>query len=73
LGTTIEQRLFLVRRRIGVDGSFEWYVLNGHTRRPVKGTYKTRAAAEVRRARLQAKHDQTHAAAMEKLARRWEL
>jgi hypothetical protein len=65
--------IFYVRRHTRADGSFKWYVLNGHTRRAVNGTFKTRAAAEVRRRILQAKHDQRHAAAMEKLARKWEL
>jgi hypothetical protein len=62
-----------VRRQIRADGSSEWYVLNGHTRRAVKGTFKTRAAAEVRRRKSQAEHDQKHAAAMQKLARRSQL
>jgi hypothetical protein len=65
--------LFYVRRHTREGGSSEWYVLNGHTRRAVKGTFKTRAAAEARRAKLQAKHDQTHADVMQKLARRWQL
>jgi len=34
------------------DGSFEWYVLNGHTRRPASKLFRTRAAE---RARLQVK------------------
>jgi hypothetical protein len=29
--------LFYVRRQTGADGSFEWYVLNGHTRRRASG------------------------------------
>jgi hypothetical protein len=64
--------LFYVRRHTREDGSSEWYVLNGHTRRPVKGTFKTQAAAEAQRAKLQTKHDQTYAIAMQKLARRWQ-
>jgi hypothetical protein len=67
--STIEQRLFHVRRRIGANGFSEWYVLNGHTRRPLKGTYRTWAAAEARRRMSQAKHDLKFAAAMKKLAR----
>ena len=43
-GATTEQRLFYVRRRSG--GSFEWYVLNGHSRRRARKTFKTKAAAE---------------------------
>jgi bifunctional non-homologous end joining protein LigD len=70
---TIEQRLFYVRRHTREDGSSEWYVLNGHTRRRVTGTFKTQAAAEAQRAKLQTKHDQTYATAMQKLARRWQL
>ena len=41
--------LFYVRRHTGADGSFEWYVLNGHT--------PTRAAAAAEREKLQAKLD----------------
>jgi len=44
--------LFYVRRHTCADGSFEWYVLNGHTRRPASKLFRTRAAE---RARLQVK------------------
>jgi len=37
--------LFFVRRNTGADGSFEWYVLNGHTRRRASKFFPTRAAA----------------------------
>ena len=40
---------FCVRRQTCAYGSFEWYVLNGHTRRRASGTLKTKAAAEARR------------------------
>ena len=49
--------LFYVRRHTCVDGSFEWYVLNGHTRRRASKTFKSKTAAEARRAELQAKLD----------------
>jgi hypothetical protein len=71
LEATIEQRLFHVRRRPGPDGS-GWYVVNGHTRRPASGTFKTQAAAEARRKRLQNKHNEALAAAMRKLAEKWQ-
>jgi ATP-dependent DNA ligase len=71
LGATIEQRLFHVRRRPGADSS-GWYVVNGHTRRPASGTFKTQAAAEARRKRLQNKHNEALAAAMRKLAEKWQ-
>ena len=38
-----------VRRQTCAYGSFEWYVLNGHTRPRASGTLKTKAAAEARR------------------------
>jgi hypothetical protein len=47
--------LFYVRRHTCADGSFEWYVLNGHTRRPASKLFRTRAAAAAERARLQVK------------------
>jgi hypothetical protein len=71
LGATIEQRLFHVRRRPGPDGS-GWYVVNGHTRRPASGMFKTQAAAEARRKQLQNKHNAALAAAMRKLAEKWQ-
>ena len=49
--------LFYVRRHTGADGSFEWYVLNGHTRRRASNFFSTRAAAVVERRKLQAKVD----------------
>ena len=52
------QRLFHVRRHSrGDDGSFEWYVLNRHTRRRASKNFKNSAAAEARRAQLQATFD----------------
>jgi hypothetical protein len=50
-------QLFHVRRYKCADGSFEWYVLNGHTRRRVSKSFPTRAKAEAERALLQAKLD----------------
>ena len=41
--------LFYVRRHTGADGSFEWYVLNGHTRRRASKFFPTRAAAAAER------------------------
>ena len=49
--------LFYVRRHTGADGSFEWYVLNGHTRRRAGKPFPTRAEAEAERAKLQVKLD----------------
>jgi hypothetical protein len=47
-----------VRRHTRSDGSFEWYVLNGHSRRRTSKTFKTKAAAaEAWRAQLQANFD----------------
>ena len=54
-GRTVKTGLFYVRRHICADGSFEWYVLNGHTRRPGSKLFRTRAAAAAERARLQVK------------------
>jgi hypothetical protein len=53
----MQDRLFYVRQHTRADGSFEWYVLNGHTQRRASRTFKTRVAAEARRAKLQAVHD----------------
>jgi hypothetical protein len=54
----VAQRLFHVRRHTrGDDGSFEWYVLNSHTRRRASRTFKNSAAAEAPRAQLQATFD----------------
>ena len=44
-----------MRRHTCADGSFEWYVLNGVTRRPASKLFRTRAAAAAERARLQVK------------------
>ena len=49
--------LFYVRRHTGADGLFEWYVLNGHTRRRASKFFPTRAAAAAERAKLQVKLD----------------
>jgi hypothetical protein len=49
--------LFYVRRHTGADGSFEWYVLNGHTRRRASKFFPTRAAAAAEREKLQARLD----------------
>jgi len=43
------EMLFYVRRHTCADGSFEWYVLNGHTRRPASKLFRTRAAAVAER------------------------
>ena len=54
----VPQRLFHVRRHTrGADGSFEWYVLNRHTRRRASKNFENSAAAEARRAQLQATFD----------------
>jgi hypothetical protein len=54
MGATIEKRLFFVRREPSSnDGSFGWYVINGHTRRRASRTFKTRSAAGAQRTRLQ--------------------
>ena len=53
----MKKRLFYVRRHMCADGSFEWYVLNGHTLRRVGKPFPTRAKAEAERAILQAKLD----------------
>ena len=54
-GRAVKEGLFYVRRHTCADGSFEWYVLNGHTRRPASKLFRTRAAAAAERARLQVK------------------
>ena len=51
------EQIFQVRRRTSADGSSEWYVLNGYTRRPASKSFPTRAKAEAERAILQAKLD----------------
>ena len=46
----VSQRLFHVRRHTrGDDGSFEWHVLNRHTRRRASKNFKNSAAAEAQR------------------------
>ena len=50
----MKEGLFYVRRHTCADG-FEWYVLNGHIRRPASKLFRTRAAAAAERARLQVK------------------
>ena len=52
-----ERGLFYVRRHTCADGSFEWYVLNGHTRRRASKFFPTRAAAAAERKKLQVKLD----------------
>jgi hypothetical protein len=49
--------LFYVRRYTCADGSFEWYVLNGHTRRPASKFFPTRAQAAAERRKLQVRLD----------------
>ena len=51
------KKLFYVRRHTCADGSFEWYVLNGHTLRRVGKPFPTRAKTQAERAILQAKLD----------------
>jgi hypothetical protein len=51
--------LFYVRRHTGTDGSFEWYILNGHTRRRANRFFPTREAAAAEREKLQARLDLT--------------
>ena len=45
----MNEGLFYVRRHTCADGSFEWYVLNGHTRRRASNFFPTRAAAVAER------------------------
>jgi hypothetical protein len=53
----MNEGLFYVRRHTCADGSFEWYVLNRHTRRRASNSFSTRAAAVVERRKLQGKVD----------------
>jgi hypothetical protein len=53
----VKKRLFYVRRQTCADGSFGWYVLNGHTLRRAGKPFPTRAEAEAERAKLQTKLD----------------
>ena len=48
----MNQGLFNVRRHTCADGSFEWYVLNGHTRRHASNFFATRPAAVAERRKL---------------------
>ena len=57
----MNDRLYYVRRHTCADGSFEWYVLNGHTRRRASNFFPTRAAAVAELRKLQAKVDLTKA------------
>ena len=57
MDAAVKDRLFCVRRRLSADGPFEWYVLNGNTRRRASRLFNTRQAAAVERAKLQAKID----------------
>ena len=52
----MKEGLFYVRRHDCADGSFEWYVLNGHTRRTSK-FFPTRAKAAAERRKLQLRLD----------------
>ena len=52
-----ESGLFYVRRHPCAEGSFEWYVLNDHTRRRASKFFPTRAAAAAEREKLQARLD----------------
>jgi hypothetical protein len=53
----LNQGLFYVRRHLCADDSFEWFVLNGQTRRRASNFFPTRAAAVAERRKLQAKVD----------------
>ena len=66
----VNQGLFYVRRHTCVDGSFEWYVLNGHTRRRASNFFPTRAAAVVERRKLQGKVDLAKAKVLKRTARK---
>jgi hypothetical protein len=56
-GGAVTGGLFYVRRHTCADGSFEWYVLNGHTRRRASNFFSTRAAAVAELRKLQVKVD----------------
>jgi hypothetical protein len=49
--------LFHARQHTCADGSFEWYVLNGHTRRPASKFLPTRVQAAAERRKLQVRLD----------------
>ena len=53
----VKEGLFYVRRHDCADGSFEWYVLNGHTRRRTSKFFPTRAKAAAERRKLQLRLD----------------
>ena len=53
----MKEGLFYVRRHDCADGSFEWYVLNGHTRRRTSKFFPTRAKAAAERRKLQLRLD----------------
>ena len=53
----MKQELFYVRRHTSADGSFEWYILNGLTRRRASKFFPTRAKAAAERRKLQARLD----------------
>ena len=49
--------LFYVRRHTGADGSFEWYVLNGHTRRRASNPFRRERRLQRSGEKLQVKLD----------------
>ena len=51
----MKEGLFYVRRHSCADDSFEWYVLNGHTRRPASKFFPTRAQAAAEQRKLAAR------------------
>jgi hypothetical protein len=51
----VKEGLFYVRRHTCADGAFEWYVLDGHTRRRASKHFPTSAAAVAERAKFQVK------------------
>ena len=53
----MKEELFYVRRHTSAAGLFEWYVLNGHTRRPASKFFPTRAQAAAERRKLQVRLD----------------
>jgi hypothetical protein len=66
----VNEGLFYVRRHTCADGSFEWYVLNGHTRRRASNFFPTKAAAIAERRKLQAKVDLAKAKVLKLRTRR---
>jgi hypothetical protein len=67
------KELFYVRRHTCADGSFDWYVLNGHTLRRVGKPFPTRAKAEAERAILLAKLDLAKAKVLGRTPKGWVL